>query len=71
MKDHSLPAFPCEQSQNQDGTWNQTYETGMSLRDYFAGQAASNLPYLCYENSEHFVIKCYEVADAMLKEREK
>lgn len=37
------PAFPCEQSETQDGSWNQTFESGMSLRDWFAGQALSGL----------------------------
>lgn len=33
------PAFPSEQGHTPEGTWNQTIERGMSLRDYFAGQA--------------------------------
>ena len=33
------PAFLSEQSETQEGTWNQTYEPGMSLRDWFAGMA--------------------------------
>ena len=37
------PAFPSEQSETQDGTWNQTFEPGMTLRDYFAGQALVGL----------------------------
>lgn len=36
-------AFPCEQHETQDGTWNQTFEPGMSLRDWFAGQALAGL----------------------------
>jgi hypothetical protein len=28
------PAFPSEQGHCPDGTWNQTFDPGMSLRDY-------------------------------------
>lgn len=37
------PAFPYEQHQTQDGTWNQTTERGMSLRDYFAASALKGM----------------------------
>lgn len=30
------PAFPSEQGECADATWNQTYHPGMSLRDWFA-----------------------------------
>jgi hypothetical protein len=30
------PAFPCEQSVDSQGNWNQTFEGGMSLREYAA-----------------------------------
>lgn len=33
------PAFPSEQSETIEGAWNQTLERGMTLRDWFAGQA--------------------------------
>lgn len=39
-------AFPGEQGHIPDGTWNQTFDPGMSLRDWFAGQA---LPYCLAE----------------------
>ena len=39
----SKPAFTNEQHQNQDGTWNQTFEPGMSLLEYYAGQALQGL----------------------------
>lgn len=48
--------------------------TGMSLRDWFAGQALAmtapayvNLP----ESAEILARRCYAVADAMLAERER
>ena len=37
------PAFPYEQHETQDGTWNQTTERGMSLRDYFAASALKGM----------------------------
>lgn len=36
-KDDGGPAFPTEQGFKPNGEWNQTYEPGMSLRDWFAG----------------------------------
>ena len=38
-KNDGGPVFPSEQGHIPDGTWNQTYNPGLSLRDYFAGQA--------------------------------
>lgn len=38
-KDTSGPAFPGEQGTAPDGTWNQTWSPGMTLRQYYAGQA--------------------------------
>jgi hypothetical protein len=29
-------AFPCEQHELQDGSWNQSFDPGMSLRQYAA-----------------------------------
>ena len=43
MSNDGGPAFPSEQHETQDGTWNQTYCPGMSLRDYFAGQAMAGI----------------------------
>lgn len=39
------PAFPFEVTGRlmPDGGWLQTYESGMSLRDYFAGQAMGSI----------------------------
>ena len=33
------PAFPCEQHETLNREWNQSFEPGMSLRDYFAAAA--------------------------------
>lgn len=78
MNDY-IPAFPSEQGHIPDGTWNQTYNPGMSLRDYFAAKA---LPHACAR--ERYLIDkygdkltshvaaaaalAYEIADAMLAE---
>jgi hypothetical protein len=45
------------------------YGYGMSLRDYFAGQALAgdNLPARPHERAR----RCFEIADAMLAERER
>ncbi len=42
------------------------HQPGMSLRDYFAGQALAGF---CVKN-KHCAKEAYEEADAMLKERE-
>ena len=82
-KDTSGPAFPCEQHECQDNTWNQTFESGMSLRDYFAAKAMQGLlanTESCFTPSkdekeagitwaEKLANECYEIADAMLKDR--
>lgn len=33
------PAFPCEQGHVPEHGWNQTFDSGMSLRDYFIAHA--------------------------------
>jgi hypothetical protein len=37
------PAFPCEQGREPCGTWNQTFDSGMTLRDYFAAKAMQGI----------------------------
>lgn len=71
MKDGG-PAFPYEQHETQDGKWNQTTESGMSLRDYFAAASMQAIaPQLAAElGMIDFAKLCYEAADAMLKARE-
>jgi len=69
------PAFPSEQGECQDGTWNQTYDSGMSLRDYFAGQALMGL---CANPREDYsattredkAVEALRQAAALLKARE-
>jgi len=58
-------AFPCY-------TGNGTAELGMTLRDYFAGQALAGFS-VCHADNACIVIakQAYKLADAMLAEREK
>ncbi len=37
------PAFPGQQEHIPEGTWNQTWEPGMSLREWYAGKAMTRL----------------------------
>lgn len=73
------PAFPCK----HDFNGAKVYFSGMSLRDWFAGQALTTVLATCYQISRTGVFandadlalavaeKSYAIADAMLKEREK
>lgn len=65
MSDTDEPAFPQDAQTGNLELWRQ----GMSLRDYFAGQALAALADL--DETEPGVIAgfCYQVADAMLKAR--
>ena len=61
------PAFPT-------GTGGNTpYSNGMTLRDYFAGQALASVNLGIGVSDEYYcktAKHCYAIADAMLKERE-
>lgn len=71
--DDGGPAFPCEQGVDPNGNWNQTFEPGMSLRDYVAARAMhADLTYQGLEGREdlgHVAAMAYEMADAMLEAR--
>lgn len=72
--------FPSEQSINPDGAWNQTLDRGMTLLEYFAGQALTG-NIIAYElwtqkelsphTTEELVKGSYDIAELMLEEREK
>lgn len=71
------PAFP-ESSHNQQGRY-ETFQKGMTLRDWFAGQAINGMMLHVLDlkatindrEMDKIVSKaCYELADAMLKTRE-
>lgn len=65
------PAFPSEFAASAD-------RSGMSLRDWFAGQALTGIlaspHHLAPENegqSTHLAMRLYQMADALLAERAK
>ena len=77
MKDGG-PAFPAvipiEHSDMQGKDYPNYSESGMTLRDWFAGQAlADNCGYPTTKdtNPTNLVREAYAIADAMLAEREK
>ena len=71
-------AYPMFNNQKGDCSRDDfIYESGMTLRDYFAGQvlaglmADANVNLNETENVKVIAASCYEIADAMLAEREK
>ena len=70
--DNGGPAFPCPSDVNPDG-----YQSGMCLRDWFAGQALAGLLAFPLAGGvrlgplAQFAVSAYMFADAMLAEREK
>ena len=44
---------------------------GMSLRDWFAGQAMTHIADSCYGSLVQRADECYALADAMLAQRDK
>lgn len=66
-KDNGGQAFPGEQDRCPNGTWNQTWDPGMTLRDWFAGQAlAGSLANGYIRSTQEHVERAWELADAML-----
>jgi len=67
MSDNNEPAFP----QTTVDSWHKSHvRGGMTLRDYFAGQALAGImaaTTVC--DPEAVASRAYVVADAMLKER--
>lgn len=73
-KPENPPAFPWNQHQNEDGTWDQDGEQGMTLRDYFAAESLGGFlshPECTASSPENDAKWAYKYADAMLKERSK
>ncbi len=72
-KDTGGQAFPhSEQFNIGNGVYETRIKGGMTLRDYFAGQVLRD--YFLTDNSvtsEQIAEECYQIADAMLKERSK
>ena len=74
-KETGGPAFPTEVSESgEDGYEVPYFETGMTLRDYFASKAMQGLYQAGkdYQATVQMIAhEAYEIADAMLKERSK
>lgn len=71
------PAFP-HVNPNYDGNWDkEPQRAGMSIRDWFAGQALAGLSTATDADGQWqsdpsgLAKESYAIADAMLKEREK
>ena len=70
------PAFPRPASTSY-GDFPVEEQSGMSLRDWFAGKAMegavldTDLVLVMASNQEIMAIRAYEIADAMLKARER
>jgi hypothetical protein len=77
MDNNGGPAFPSERGRWPDGNWNQTYESGMTLRDWFAGQALAGLASahdqkgLWQGATPEAAFEAYKLADAMLEARKR
>lgn len=61
-QEHNPPAFPASRDPGS--------HDGMTLRDWFAGQALGNSA-ICTAESEYPHLDAYAFADAMLLERQK
>ena len=66
--DSGGPAFPSEQGETSKG-WNQTYKSGMSKREWFAGMALQGLlanPSTILKQADIPELS-FEYADAMIR----
>lgn len=68
MSTGNSPAFPCQDQKKN-------IYTGMNLRDYFALEAMNSqlrrIPWDHKWSSQELAHQCYNIADAMLDERQK
>lgn len=70
------PAFPCQSFEYDAGIRVPVFEHGMTLRDWFAGQALAGIAgmAMCVRSDDWPDDRCsayaYELADAMLAARE-
>lgn len=62
------PAFPVSTQRFEDGSINVHPEIGMTLRDYFAAKAMTEVYKACQTYSE-IGVEAYKLADAMLRAR--
>ena len=73
MKTENPQAFPSDTEFEWSGGTKRETHTGMTLRDYFAGQALVGMlkHQEAFENPDKTGAWAYEYADAMLEERSK
>lgn len=67
-------AFPRPMGERANTNQYNHAQTGMTLRDWFAGQALVALPHIgcgCDLGNDELAAASYQIADAMLAEREK
>lgn len=65
---NNQPAFPTNQYAN--GISPSGFDTGMTLRDYFAAKAMQSFLLNTASSLQEDAISAYKMADAMLKARE-
>jgi hypothetical protein len=76
MSDDGGPAFPAEIVVHEDPVFGQSYgkHPGMTLRDFFANgalQAINVQAHVAEPAAEFIAWSAYNIAEAMLKERNK
>ncbi len=73
MTDDGGPAFPGQQHIEADGKWNQTWEPGMSIRDFFAAAALAGMTAATDRDGpyEKYAEDAWKFADSMLLQRTK
>jgi hypothetical protein len=64
------PAFPHFKTDSATGYVELCPQGGMTLRDYFAGQALNTITTKDYFNTTEMAQRAYYIADAMLAARE-
>ncbi len=72
-KDTGGQAFPGRELKvaNKEKEIIEVPTEGMTLRQWYAGQALTGIIMYCYPSKEVLVEQCYEIADAMIKEGKK
>jgi hypothetical protein len=74
MSDDGGAAFPMPHHHDSTMGCYHQFHAGMTLRDYFAGQALAHIPALLEANEKNKSVQliaewAYQVADAMIKAR--
>jgi hypothetical protein len=71
--DDGGPAYPVQEQKWMPGVerWSDPDHPGMSLRDYFAGQACVLMGADAGSSADQIAKAAYELADAMIAAREK